>query len=131
MAFEDERHVDQAASETHPKSFEASYRAGLLGERTRTTEAGGTTTYVVYRFFLQRGEHEDEQALANFCLNALQAGYKEAMGSIIVPDTYEAPEKIRERRDNDRFLSSVFFFLEKPAAQPAGIVSPVTEQERP
>jgi len=41
MAFEDELHFDQTQPETRPKSFEEKYRAGLLGERTRTTEAGG------------------------------------------------------------------------------------------
>jgi hypothetical protein len=131
MAFEDELHFDQPHPETRPKSFEVKYCAGLLGERTRTTEAGGTTIYVAYRFFFQRGESADEQGLANFCLNALQAGYTEAMGPVIVPDTYAAPEKIREKRDNDELLSSVLFFLEKTAPQPEGGVPPVNEKEPP
>jgi hypothetical protein len=132
MAVENERQFDQTPAEAQPKSFEEYYQAGLLGERTRATEDGVAQRFVAYRFFLQRGEPADEQGLANFCLNALQAGYKEAMGPVIVPDTYEAPEKISEKRDNDESLSSVFFFLEKTAPQPEGIVPPVNEQaERP
>ena len=131
MAFEDERRFDQTQSETQPKTFEETYRAGLVGERTRTNEDGGKTTFFAYRFFLQRGEPADEEGLANFCLSALQAGYKEAMSSLIVPDTYTPPDGIVEKRDNDELLSSVFFFLEKTAPQPEGSVPASKEKERP
>jgi hypothetical protein len=131
MAFEDERRFDQPPAERQPKNFEEIYRRGLLGERTRTNEDGSTTTYVAYRLFLQRGEPADEQGVADFCLNALQAGYKEAMGTLIVPDTYSAPDSIVEKRGNDELLSSVFFFLEKPVSQSEVIDHARNEQEWP
>ncbi len=109
--------------------FAEKYRAGYLGERTRRNEDGTETTYYAYRFVVQKGSDADEAGFARVCITALQEGYKEAMSTVIIPDTFASSDRMRAKRDNKGLLCSVFMFLEKTTPQPKEDTSPSSPEE--
>ena len=85
-------------------TFEEKYSNVLVGEQTHRSEDGTETTFCAYQWLVEL-EGKKERHIAEFGLEALQAGYKEAMSSVVIPDTNERP--------GIKFASITFFF-EKP-----------------
>ncbi len=92
-----------------PLSFEQKYYHNCHGETTRREQDGTQTPIACYELVIDMKNNEQRaEAVTQFMLSAVQAGYKEAMGPLVFPPG-----------EKDGVFGSLFFTLEKPPAQPS------------
>jgi hypothetical protein len=94
--------------------FEHFYKPNLRHEMYRVEEDRTFREFTAYelRFDATKSE-EREKELTHFALMALRAGYTQALGPVVLPNT-----GYREGHP-DKPLTSVYFFLEKPLQKPS------------
>ena len=93
--------------------FEYSFKPNLKGEMYRVEEDRTFREFASYELLLDTtnpGERRDQ--ISRFGLQALRAGYTQALGPVVMP-------YVGYRKDQpDKPLTSVYFFLEKPPKKP-------------
>ncbi|MBV8892263.1 MAG: hypothetical protein JO266_09895 [Acidobacteria bacterium] len=102
--------------------FEASFKSNLRNEMHRVEEDKSFKEYASYELLFDPTDPRDrEKKISTFGMMALRAGYKQALGPVVIPNVGE------NEAQPGKSLTSVYFFLEKPAEkQPT---SPQTPQE--
>lgn len=89
--------------------FEERFQACSKGELERRNEDGSILTIRAYELIIDPMDQKERQGwLAEFAIRAAQAGYKQAIGPVVLPNV-----GYRDTQ-GQRPLTSVNFFLEKP-----------------
>jgi hypothetical protein len=109
MTVETEPKQQPASPEQIRQDFEQAWRPCLLGERRRRNEDGSETAISMYEIIFEpMNQPERRGVMASFVLNALDAGYTEAMAPVVIPNVGFKDQHGRQP------LAAVYFFIEKP-----------------
>lgn len=104
------------SAEAARTSFEELYGPCRRGTMSVEHEDGTTTTVGSYELVIEPANRE-RQIVADFGVRAAIAGYREALGPVVLANT-----GFLEGR-GDRPVSTIFFFLEAPASGPVASYS--------
>lgn len=108
--MERERNHERGSAEARQsrrEQFEATFNRFLLGQSERPNADGSMTPVRVYEFVLDPHDQTERRGtIATFALQALAAGYSQALAPIVMPDV--------GFRTTDQPLVAVYWFLEVP-----------------
>jgi hypothetical protein len=103
-----------ATPEQLRQDFESTYAAYFQGELQYENQYGSRATVACYEMIVDPIDRQDRRHLVNeFGLRAVQAGYRQAMSPVVLPEVGFRDPVGRQP------LVSVSYFLEKPPVPPA------------
>ena len=99
--------------EQQRSTFETIYERFAVGEAVRRGDDGSETTVRAYELIVDAGDERERKSLiVSFGLRAVQAGYKQSIGPVLLPGVGYADAAA------SRPLTAAYFFLEVPSDVP-------------
>jgi len=102
-----------------PRNFEEIYARNLRGEVSLDSEDGSRETCRAYEIVFSQQSPKGVDELTQFRLQALQAGYRESLTPLLIPNV---GNHINNYRIN---LGAAVFFLSKPEILPSDAGEPL------
>lgn len=93
-------------------NFETVYERFVIGEVIRRGDDGTETPILAYELVVDPMDEAERRALVGgFALRAAQAGYKQALGPVVLPEVGFKDTA------GTRSLTAVYLFLEQPSSE--------------